>query len=427
MSEIIDVVGREIIDSRGNPTVEVDVFLSSCDMGRASVPSGASTGIHEAVELRDGDARYGGQGTTKAVDNVNSMVAAALVGMDATDQEAIDNTLLELDGTANKSRLGANATTGVSIAVARAAASFVGQPFYNYVGGAFARELPVPMLNILNGGKHADNNVDIQEFMIMPIGAPTFSEALRYAAETFHALRSILVGKGYSTGIGDEGGFAPNMQSNAEPFDLICLAIEKAGYRPGEDIAIAIDAAASSFYQDGNYVLEAEGNITKSAEEMIAFYEELVSKYPIISIEDGLEEEDWDGWKILTDRLAGKIQIVGDDLFVTNSQFLEKGIEQGCANSVLIKVNQIGTLTETFKTIEMAKRAGYTTIMSHRSGETEDPWLADCAVGFATGQIKTGSTARSERMAKYNQLLRIEDELGGKALYRGRETFYNLK
>ncbi len=427
MSEILDIVAREIIDSRGNPTVEADVILATGDVGRASAPSGASTGIHEAIELRDGDkSRYGGKGVAKAVENINSRIASALVGMDALDQAGIDNTMLELDGSDNKANLGANATTAVSLAVAKAAAAFLGLPLYQYVGGTFARELPVPMLNILNGGKHADNNVDLQEFMIMPVGAVCFREALQASAETFHALRSILIEKGYNTGIGDEGGFAPDMKSNEEPFELIVRAIEKAGYRPGDDIAIAIDAAASSFYQDGKYVLEAEGNATKTSEEMIEFYASLVDKYPIISLEDGLEEDDWDGWKILNERLGQKIQIVGDDLFVTNAKFLARGISEKCANSILIKVNQIGTLTETMLTIETAKRAGFTTVMSHRSGETEDNWLADCAVGFGTGQIKTGSTSRSERMAKYNQLLRIEEELGDNAIYRGKQTFYNL-
>jgi len=428
MSEIIDVMAREIIDSRGNPTVEAEVWLASGEVARASAPSGASTGAHEAVELRDGDKkRYAGKGVLRAVDNVDTLIAPALIGLDACDQAEVDQTMRRLDASPNKAHIGANATTAVSLAVAKAAAQFLNLPLYGYLGGTFARELPVPMLNILNGGKHADNNVDIQEFMIMPVGAPCFSEALRYAAETFHSLRSILNERRLSTGIGDEGGFAPDMRSNEEPFELIMQAIERAGYRPGEDIAIAIDAAASSFYADGLYVLEAEGGVKKTSQEMIEYYERLVSKYPIVSIEDGLNEDDWEGWRILTDKLAGKIQIVGDDLFVTNAEFVAKGIREHCANAVLIKVNQIGTLTETQATIEMAKRAGYATIMSHRSGETEDSWLADCAVGFATGQIKTGSTSRSERMAKYNQLLRIEADLGDQALYRGRETFYNLR
>ena len=428
MSEIIDVMAREIIDSRGNPTVEAEVWLASGEVARASAPSGASTGAYEAVELRDGDKkRYGGKGVLRAVDNVDTLIAPALIGLDACDQAEVDQTMRRLDASPNKAHIGANATTAVSLAVAKAAAQFLNLPLYGYLGGTFARELPVPMLNILNGGKHADNNVDFQEFMIMPVGAPCFIEALRYAAETFHSLRGILNERRLSTGIGDEGGFAPDMRSNEEPFELIMQAIERAGYKPGEDIAIAIDAAASSFYADGLYVLEAEGGVKKTSQEMIEYYERLVSKYPIVSIEDGLNEDDWEGWRILTDKLAGKIQIVGDDLFVTNAEFVAKGIREHCANAVLIKVNQIGTLTETQATIEMAKRAGYATIMSHRSGETEDSWLADCAVGFATGQIKTGSTSRSERMAKYNQLLRIEAELGDQALYRGRETFYNLK
>lgn len=422
MSEILDVLAREILDSRGNPTVEVDVYLASGEIGRASVPSGASTGEHEAVELRDGDKkRYLGKGVLKACENVNKKIAPKLVGMDALDQVALDNLLLAIDDTDNKSKLGANATTGVSVAVARAAASFMGLPLYVHAGGTFARELPVPMLNIINGGKHADNNVDLQEFMIMPLGAPTFRESLRYATETFHALRAILNAKGYATGVGDEGGFAPDLKNNAEPFELICQAIEKAGYRPGEDIAIAIDAAASSFYDKGAYVLEAEGGTRKSAEEMVAFYEDIVSRFPVVSIEDGLDENDWAGFKLLTERLGRKIQLVGDDLFVTNAKFLARGIHEGCANSILIKVNQIGTLTETWQTIALAKHAGYSTIISHRSGETEDPWLADMAVAFGTGQIKTGSTSRSERMAKYNQLLRIEEELGDTAIFRGRQ------
>ena len=382
MSEILDVIAREILDSRGNPTVEVDVYLSTGDMGRASVPSGASTGQNEAIELRDSDAkRYRGKGVLNAVENVNATIAPQLVGMDVFDQVGIDNLLLEIDGTENKSKIGANATTGVSVAVARAASVFLGMPLYRYIGGAFAREIPVPLLNIINGGKHADNNVDLQEFMIMPIGAPNFREALRYAAETFHALRDILIKHGYATGVGDEGGFAPNLKSNAEPFELIVQAIEKAGYKPGEDVGIAIDAAASSFFKDGKYILASETDPERTTEEMIDFYEELMKKYPIVSIEDGLDENDWSGWKLMMDRLGSKIQIVGDDLFVTNSKFLKRGIEEKSANSILIKVNQIGTLTETVKTIEMARRAGFTYVFSHRSGETEDNWLADVAVG----------------------------------------------
>ncbi|MEA3222990.1 MAG: phosphopyruvate hydratase [Thermodesulfobacteriota bacterium] len=428
MSEILDVVAREILDSRGNPTVEVDVYLSCGEMGRASVPSGASTGEREALELRDGDKkRYGGKGTLKAVENVNKIITPELIGMDALDQAGIDNILLEIDDTPTKSKLGANATTGVSVAVARAAATFMGLPLYRYIGGAFARELPVPQMNIINGGKHAGNNVDLQEFMVTPVGAPTFSEALRYAAETFHALRGVLVEKGYSVGVGDEGGFAPDLKSNTEPLDLIVEAIEKAGYKPGEDIAIAMDPAASSFFEGGKYILKAEDKPEKTTEEIIDFYEAMIAKYPIVSIEDGLAENDWAGWKKMTERLGNKIQIVGDDLFVTNAKYLERGIEEKSANSVLIKVNQIGTLTETMQTIETAGRAGFTTVFSHRSGETEDPWLADIAVGFSGGQMKSGSTSRSERLAKYNQLLRIEEELGSAAVFRGKDALYSIK
>ncbi|HDP25444.1 MAG TPA: phosphopyruvate hydratase [Deltaproteobacteria bacterium] len=427
MSEILDVVARELLDSRGNPTVEVDVFLSTGDMGRASVPSGASTGVNEAVELRDGDPkRYKGKGTLKAVDNVIKKIAPSLSGMDAMDQTGIDALLLELDETENKSKLGANATTGVSVAVARAAANFLGLPLYRYLGGTFARELPVPQFNIINGGKHADNNVDLQEFMIMPLGAPTFREALRYAAETFHSLKEILSKNNYATNVGDEGGFAPNLKSNSEPFELIVQAIEMAGYRPGEDIAIVIDAAASSFFKEGNYVLASEIDPERTSGEMIDFYAELIEKYPIVSIEDGLAEEDWDGWKNLTERLGGRIQIVGDDLFVTNAKFLERGIREKSANSILIKVNQIGTLTETVQTIEMARHAHFTTVFSHRSGETEDSWLADVAVGCSAGQLKTGSTSRGERLAKYNQLLRIEEELGSSSVFRGKKVLYSI-
>jgi len=428
MSEILDVLAREILDSRGNPTIEVDVYLSTGEMGRAAVPSGASTGASEAVELRDGDSkRYRGKGTTKAVENVNKKIAPALVGMDALDQVGIDNLLLELDETENKSKLGANATTGVSIAVARAGANFFGLPLYRYVGGAFAREIPMPLLNIINGGKHADNNVDLQEFMIMPIGAPNFREAIRYAAETFHALRDILIKNDYATGVGDEGGFAPNLKSNSEPFELIVQAIEKAGYKPGQDVAIAIDSAASSFFRDGKYILASEKDPERTSEEMIDFYEELVAKYPIVSIEDGLDEADWDGWKKLMKRLGAKIQIVGDDIFVTNPKFLARGIKEKAANSILIKVNQIGTLTETMLTIEMARRAAFTTVFSHRSGETEDAWLADIAVATNAGQLKTGSASRSERLAKYNQLIRIEEELGDSSVFRGKDVMYSVK
>ncbi|HQO79794.1 MAG: phosphopyruvate hydratase [Bacteriovoracaceae bacterium] len=428
MSEILDVIAREILDSRGNPTVEVDVYLSTGDMGRASVPSGASTGQNEAIELRDGDPkRYRGKGVEKAVDNVNTKIAPQLVGMDVFDQAGIDALLLEIDETENKSKLGANATTGVSVAVARAASVFLGMPLYRYIGGAFAREIPVPLLNIINGGKHADNNVDLQEFMIAPLGAPNFREALRYAAETFHALRDILIKHDYATGVGDEGGFAPNLKSNEEPFQLIVQAIEKAGYKPGVDVAIAIDAAASSFFKDGKYILASEKDPERTSEEMIDFYEDLIGKYPIVSIEDGLDENDWSGWNLMMKRLGSRIQIVGDDLFVTNSKFLKRGIEEHSANSILIKVNQIGTLTETVQTIEMARRAGFTYVFSHRSGETEDNWLADVAVGCFAGQLKTGSASRGERLAKYNQLIRIEEELGSASVFRGKDVLYSIK
>ena len=428
MSEILDVIAREILDSRGNPTVEVDVYLSTGDMGRASVPSGASTGQNEAIELRDGDPkRYRGKGVEKAVDNVNTKIAPQLVGMDVFDQAGIDNLLLEIDETENKSKLGANATTGVSVAVARAASVFLGMPLYRYIGGAFAREIPVPLLNIINGGKHADNNVDLQEFMIAPLGAPNFREALRYAAETFHALRDILIKHDYATGVGDEGGFAPNLKSNEEPFQLIVQAIEKAGYKPGVDVAIAIDAAASSFFKDGKYILASEKDPERTSEEMIDFYEDLIGKYPIVSIEDGLDENDWSGWNLMMKRLGSRIQIVGDDLFVTNSKFLKRGIEEHSANAILIKVNQIGTLTETVQTIEMARRAGFTYVFSHRSGETEDNWLADVAVGCFAGQLKTGSASRGERLAKYNQLIRIEEELGSASVFRGKDVLYSIK
>jgi enolase len=428
MCEIAHVAAREILDSRGNPTIEVDVYLSTGDMGRASVPSGASKGESEAIELRDGNKkRYQGKGVLKAVENANKIVAPKIIGMDVLDQVGIDTFLIELDGTENKSVLGANLTTGISVAAAKAAANFMGLPLYRYLGGAFARELPVPMMNVINGGKHADNNVDLQEFMIMPLGAPNFQEALRYAAETFQVLRDILKKKGYSTGVGDEGGFAPNLKNNSEPFELIVQAINKAGYKPGKDIAIAIDPAASSFYQDGKYILSSEKDPERTSEEMIDFYEGLIKKYPIVSIEDGLAENDWKGWKLLMERLGKKIQIVGDDIFVTNMKYLMKGIKQKSANSILIKVNQIGTLTETMQTIETAKRAGFTTVISHRSGETEDPWLADLAVGYSTGQIKSGSTSRSERLSKYNQLIRIEEELGSSGIFRGKDVLYSIK
>jgi enolase len=428
MSKITTVAAREILDSRGNPTIEIDIHLSTGEMGRASVPSGASKGESEAVELRDEDKkRYRGKGVLKAVENVTKIVTPKLIGMNVLDLTGIDSMLIELDGTENKSVLGANLTTGVSIASARAAANFIGVPLYRYLGGAFARELPVPQMNIINGGKHADNNVDLQEFMVTPIGAPNFREALRYAAETFHALRDILQKNNYSTGVGDEGGFAPNLKNNTQPFDLIVEAISKAGYKPGKDIAIAIDPAASSFYKDGKYILASEKDPERTSEEMIDFYEGLVKKYPIVSIEDGLAENDWNGWQRLMKRLGNKLQIVGDDIFVTNMKYLKRGIEEDCANSILIKVNQIGTITETMQTIETAKRAGFTTVISHRSGETEDPWLADLAVGLCTGQIKSGSTSRSERLAKYNQLMRIEEELGKSAVFRGRDVLYSVK
>ena len=427
MSEIVHVVAREILDSRGNPTVEVDVLLSSGDMGRASVPSGASKGESESMELRDGDKkRYRGKGVLKVVENVTKVVAPELIGMDVLDQVGIDSLLIELDGTENKSVLGANLTTGISVAAAKAAATYLDLPLYRYLGGTFARELPVPQMNIMNGGKHADNNVDLQEFMVTPIGAPNFREALRYAAETFHALRDILIKKGYATGVGDEGGFAPNLKSNSEPFELIVQAIEKAGYKPGVDVAIAIDPAASSFFKDGKYILASEKDPERSAVEMIDFYEDLVNKYPIVSIEDGLAEDDWDGWKLLMQRLGNRIQIVGDDIFVTNPKFLARGIKEIAANSVLIKINQIGTLTEAMQTVEMARHAGFTTVFSHRSGETEDAWLADVAVGYSGGQLKTGSTSRGERLAKYNQLMRIEEELGARAVFRGRDVLYSV-
>jgi enolase len=428
MSEIVDIYAREILDSRGNPTLEVDVFLESGAFGRAAVPSGASTGEREALELRDGDkARYLGKGVLKAVDNVNNVIADELIGMDADDQVAIDRKMLELDGTEFKSKLGANATLGVSLAVAKAAADEAGISLHKYIGGAGARELPLPMMNILNGGAHADNNVDIQEFMIMPAGAGCFAEALRMGAEIFHALKSVLKGKGYNTAVGDEGGFAPNLKSNEEALEVIMEAIVKAGYKPGDDVLLALDVASSELFKDGVYTLENEQQKEKTAAQLVEFYEDLVNRYPIISIEDGMAENDWDGWKLLTDRLGKRIQIVGDDLFVTNPAILKEGIRKGIANSILVKLNQIGTLTETLEAIEMAKRAGYTTVISHRSGETEDTTLADLAVAVNAGQIKTGSLCRTDRVAKYNQLLRIEEELDDCALFRGHEVFYNLK
>ena len=427
MTIIGDVYAREILDSRGNPTVEVEVILEDGTMGRAAVPSGASTGAYEAVELRDDDkGRYMGQGVLQAVDNVNTIIAPEVIGLDALDQVGLDRAMIELDGTPNKGRLGANAILGVSMAVAKAAANALDMPLYKYLGGINAKELPVPMMNILNGGKHADNNVDIQEFMVMPVGAPDFQKALRMGTEVFHSLKSVLKAKGSNTAVGDEGGFAPNLKSNEEALTVIIEAITKAGYKPGEDIMLALDVAATELYQDGKYVLEGEGK-TKTSDEMIAYYEEMVGKYPIISIEDGLSEDDWDGWQKLTTRLGKKIQLVGDDLFVTNTERLQRGIETGTANSILVKVNQIGTLTETFDAIEMAKRAGYTAVISHRSGETEDSTIADIAVATNAGQIKTGAPSRTDRVAKYNQLLRIEEELDDTAQYKGKKAFYNLK
>jgi enolase len=428
MSEISVVYAREILDSRGNPTLEVEVFLESGAMGRAAVPSGASTGEREALELRDGDkGRYLGKGVLKAVDNVNSIIADAVIGMEASDQVGIDRKMLELDGTDYKSNLGANAILGVSLAVAKAAADEAGVPLYQYIGGANAKELPLPMMNIINGGAHADNNVDIQEFMIMPAGAANFREALRMGAEIFHALKGVLKSKGYNTAVGDEGGFAPDLKSNEEALEVIMEAIVKAGYKPGEEVLLALDVASSELFKDGVYTLENEPQPKKTADEMVDFYENLVNKYPIISIEDGMAENDWDGWKKLTDRLGKRIQIVGDDLFVTNPRILKEGIQKGIANSILIKLNQIGTLTETLDAIEMAKRAGYTTVISHRSGETEDTTLADLAVAVNAGQIKTGSLCRTDRVAKYNQLLRIEDELDTVAQFNGKDVFYNVK
>jgi enolase len=427
MSIITDVYAREILDSRGNPTVEVEVTLFDEVVGRASVPSGASTGQHEALELRDGDRdRYMGRGVTLAVDNVNGPIADEIIGMDACEQAIIDATMIDLDGTPNKENLGANAILGVSLAVAHAAAEFFGLPLYQYLGGVGARTLPVPMMNILNGGEHADNNVDIQEFMIVPVGADSFSEALRMGAEIYHSLRSVLKKRGLSTGVGDEGGFAPNLSSNEEAIAVIVEAIEKAGYGPGEQVYIALDVAASELYRDGKYRLEGEG-VEYNSEQLVSYYQALADKYPIISIEDGLSEDDWDGWKIATERLGGKIQLVGDDLLVTNVERIEKAIERHVANSVLIKVNQIGSLTETLDAIEMAKRARYTAVVSHRSGETEDTTIADIAVATNAGQIKTGAPCRTDRVAKYNQLLRIEDQLGDAAVYAGLDAFYCIR
>ena len=425
MSTIIsDIRAREILDSRGNPTIEVDVELENGIIGRAAVPSGASTGEHEAVELRDGDkSRYSGKGVLNAVEHVNSTLAEELTGFDATEQTEIDETMIKLDGTKNKSRLGANAILGVSLAVAKAAALAVKLPLYRYIGGTNAKVLPVPMMNILNGGKHADNNVDLQEFMIVPTEAERFSDALRMGAETFHALKGVLSKKGYNTAVGDEGGFAPSLKSNEEAIEVILEAITKAGYQPGKDIYLALDPASSEMWEDGKYVFYKSTKEKVSPEAMVKFYEKLVAQYPIISIEDGMAENDWDGWKLMTDALGKKIQLVGDDNFVTNTEFLSKGIDMGVANSILIKVNQIGTLTETLDCIEMAKRAGYTGVISHRSGETEDSTIADIAVATNVGQIKTGSASRTDRIAKYNQLLRIEEQLGDLAIYPGLAAF----
>ncbi len=427
MSIIVDVFAREVLDSRGNPTVEVEVALEDGTVGIAMVPSGASTGAHEAVELRDGDpARYGGKGVLKAVKNVNEIIASEVIGMEAIRQIDIDSLMIDLDGTPNKARLGANAILGVSLAVARAAAAYLDMPLYQYIGGINAKELPVPMMNILNGGKHADNNVDIQEFMVVPCGAPSFAEALRMGVEVYHALKKVLAEQGLATSVGDEGGFAPNLPSNEAALDVIMAAIIKAGFKPGEDVFLAIDTAATELLKDGKYHL-AGNDLVLSSAEMVDYYAGLVSKYPLISIEDGLGEDDWEGWKILTDRLGDKVQLVGDDLFVTNSQRLARGIEAGVCNSILIKLNQIGTLTETLDTIEMARRKGYTCVISHRSGETEDSTMADVAVAVNAGQIKTGAPARTDRIAKYNRLLRIEGELDVFALYRGQGVYYNLK
>jgi enolase len=427
MSQIADIRGREIIDSRGNPTVEVDVILNSGAIGRAAVPSGASTGSREAIELRDGDVkRYLGKGVLKAVENVNEEIREALLGHNANDQAKIDQIMIDLDGTHNKERLGANAILGVSMAVAKAVAAESRVPLYRHLGGQGPFVLPVPMMNIINGGAHADNSVDMQEFMILPVGAPSFAEALRYGAEVFHTLKRVLHKKGLNTAVGDEGGFAPDLPSNEAAIEVILEAIEKAGYKAGKDIFIGLDCASSEFYKDGKYVLEAEGK-SLTSEQFVDYLAAWVDKFPIITIEDGMAEGDWDGWAKLSQRLGKKVQLVGDDLFVTNTKILQQGIDKKIANSILIKVNQIGTLTETFAAIEMAKKAGYTAVMSHRSGETEDTTIADLAVATNTGQIKTGSMSRSDRVAKYNQLLRIAEELGDKASYPGRAAFYNLK
>ncbi|MGA1845657.1 phosphopyruvate hydratase [Deferribacter abyssi] len=427
MTDIIEIYAREILDSRGNPTIEVEVITSGGYVGVAAVPSGASTGEHEAIELRDGDPeRYNGKGVLKAIQNINEIIADELEGINVLEQKLIDDILCDIDGTKNKSKLGANAILGVSLACAKAAANVLDIPLYRYIGGTFAHQLPVPMLNILNGGSHADNNVDIQEFMIMPVGASSFKEALRMGVETFHSLKKVLNEKGYNTAVGDEGGFAPNLQSNEEAIEVILQAIEKAGYKAGEDIYLALDVASSELYKDGKYILSAEKQPEKSVDEMIEYYKYLVAKYPIISIEDGLAEDDWDGWKKLTEALGNKVQLVGDDLFVTNTERLQKGIQEHIGNSILIKLNQIGTLTETLAAIEIAKRAGYTCIISHRSGETEDTTIADLAVAVNAGQIKTGSACRTDRVCKYNRLLKIEDELLDQADFPGLAAFYNL-
>ena len=427
MSAIVDIIAREILDSRGNPTVEADVLLESGVMGRAAVPSGASTGSREAIELRDGDgSRYLGKGVMRAVENVNTEISEALIGLDAQEQAFIDKTLIDLDGTDNKARLGANALLAVSMAVAKAAAEESGLPLYRYFGGAAPMSLPVPMMNIINGGEHAHNSLNIQEFMIMPVGVNSFREALRCGAEIFHALKKLLDKAGHSTAVGDEGGFAPNLGSHAEALEVIMQAIQAAGYVPGKDVLLALDCAASEFYKDGKYQLSGEGLQLTSA-QFVDYLATLVDKFPIVSIEDGMSEADWDGWKLLTERLGNKVQIVGDDIFVTNTRIFKEGIQKGIANSILIKINQIGTLSETFAAIEMAKRAGYTAVISHRSGETEDATIADIAVGLNAGQIKTGSLSRSDRIAKYNQLLRIEEDLGDTATYPGRYAFYNLR
>ena len=434
MTSIVDVYAREILDSRGNPTVEVEVELADGSIGRAAVPSGASTGAFEAVELRDGDkSRYLGRGVQKAVENVNDEIASEVVGLDALDQVTVDKLMIELDGTPNKAKLGANAILGVSLAVAKAAANSLALPLYRYLGGVNAKNLPVPMMNILNGGKHADNSVDLQEFMVMPVGAESFSECLRWGAEIFHALKKVLKDKGYGTAVGDEGGYAPNLKSNQEALDVIMEAISAAGFKPGEQIMIAMDPASTELWdeakkkgEEGKYFFW-KSNMMKTSAEMVDFYADLAKNYPIISIEDGMAEEDWDGWKMITERLGKTVQLVGDDLFVTNTERLSKGIQLGVANSILIKVNQIGTLTETLDAIEMAKRAGYTAIVSHRSGETEDTTIADIVVATNAGQIKTGAPSRTDRVAKYNQLLRIEDLLASEAVYPGKSAFYNVK